>query len=172
MATMAFDGKWIGLNGEPVNLDLANETLESVSFNIPIVLQFADGTTRETRIREQFQYAMNANNETVSTTLDDGRWITLGYWFRYENGQGIPSRAQYPVYSLAGNTARVAYPVYDANGDYLELGTTRNDFTLGYDVDVEMIDLPPGQYMITFTFTDIFGNKNLQTKPIIFNYVG
>ena len=35
-----------------------------------------------------------------------------------------------------------------------------------------MIDLPPGQYMITFTFTDIFGNKNLQTKPIIFNYVG
>lgn len=172
MATMAFDGKWVGLNGEPVNLDLANETLESVSFNIPIVLQFGDGTTRETRIREQFQYAKNANNEIVSTTLADGRWITLGYWFRYENGQGIPSRAQYPVYSLAGNTARVAYPVYDANGDYLELGTTGNDFTLGYDVDVEMIDLPPGQYMITFTFTDIFGNKNLQTKPIIFNYVG
>ena len=170
MATMAFDGKWVGLNGEPVNLDLANETNESVSFNanetnesvsfnIPIVLKYSDSSTQETRIREQFQYARNENNEIVSTALSDGRWITLGYWFRYENGQGIPSRAQYPVYSLAGNTAQVAYPVYEA------------DFTLGYDVDVEMIDLPAGQYMVTFTFTDIFGNKNLQTEPIIFNLV-
>ena len=171
MATMAFDGKWVGLNGEPVNLDLANETNESVSFNIPIVLKYSDSSTQETRIREQFQYARNENNEIVSTALSDGRWITLGYWFRYENGQGIPSRAQYPVYSLAGNTAQVAYPVYEADGNYRELGTTGNDFTLGYDVDVEMIDLPAGQYMVTFTFTDIFGNKNLQTEPIIFNLV-
>lgn len=47
----------------------------------------------------------------------------------------------------------------------------RNDFTLGYDVDVEMIDLPAGQYMVTFTFTDVFGNKNLQTDSIVFNLV-
>ena len=168
MATMAFDGQWVGLNNEPVCLDLANETLESVSFNIPIVITYSDGTRQETRIREQFQYARNENNETISTALADGRWNTLGYWFRYENGQGIPSRAQYPVYSLAGNIAQVAYPVYDSDGNYVELGTTGNDFTLEYDVDVSMITLPPGQYLITFTFTDIFGNKNLQTDSIRF----
>ena len=73
MAAMAFDGNWVGLNGEPVNLDLANETLESVSFNIPIVLQFGDGTTRETRIREQFQYA---KMQIMSSSVP--HWLTAG----------------------------------------------------------------------------------------------
>ena len=84
MATMAFDGKWVGLNGEPVNLDLANETNESVSFNIPIVLKYSDSSTQETRIREQFQYARNENNEIVSTALSDGgmtsRSATTSTW--------------------------------------------------------------------------------------------
>ncbi len=153
-----FQGKWTGLNGQPVAVYVMDETDDFVVYDIPVLYNGEHAVVKSVWI-------WDASHE------DSGYYMYTGIFYSSDDYAAPSSKLAIDL-EPGDVVTPVYWPLY-TEGSYDDY-YVGNDIVIGGDgLYLEFIDLPTGEdYEYGFMFIDIYGNYHYsETLDFTWDYV-
>ncbi len=170
-----FNGKWLAVGDEFVELQIQEETVDHTLYNIPVFVPEYDWTYN---LRAGLIYGETPEEDENGEEIDEASEGQLGYYELYGLWDGEmqsslerPGRDVYDMDYFYGMEMIPVLTTVDISDGY-ELGTKEmTPFTVDEYTGAKLKDLPAGRYAYSFVLTSVLGTETV-TDPVIFDWDG